>query len=228
MDQVLEFARNFWWLVFPLGGSLAGGVRAVGAWNERRAARRLERYRIKQETKVALAQAKGMGRIDAAQVQRELQRAVAEHDDVDTRWFGYETDLATILDYPMMIDMREPLTVDFHKAKRRADLLRPEGPDGASAADVEQYRDAVHAYAAAFDVAEQEAKRRRRGDFSPLEQERLAKAQRLLAVALDGSATGPERQQAYQRARAELDGLIDLPKAATVALENQVRAALER
>ncbi|MGX9295963.1 hypothetical protein [Tsukamurella paurometabola] len=228
MDQVLEFARNFWWLVFPLGGSLAGGVRAVGAWNERRAARRLERYRIKQETKVALAQAKGMGRIDAAQVQRELQRAVAEHDDVDTRWFGYETDLATILDYPMMIDMREPLTVDFHKAKRRADLLRPDGPDGASAADVEQYRDAVHAYAAAFDVAEQEAKRRRRGDFSPLEQERLAKAQRLLAVALDGSATGPERQQAYQRARAELDGLIDLPKAATVALENQVRAALER
>lgn len=228
MDQVLEFARNFWWLVFPLGGSLAGGVRAVGAWNERRAARRLERYRIKQETKVALAQAKGMGRIDAAQVQRELQRAVAEHDDVDTRWFGYETDLATVLDYPMMIDMREPLTVDFHKAKRRADLLRPEGPDGASAADVEQYRDAVHAYAAAFDVAEQEAKRRRRGDFSPLEQERLARAQRLLAVALDGSATGPERQQAYQRARAELDGLIDLPKAATVALENQVRAALER
>ncbi|NMD57801.1 MULTISPECIES: hypothetical protein [Tsukamurella] len=228
MDQVLEFARNFWWLVFPLGGSLAGGARAVAAWNERRATRRLERYRIKQETKVALAQAKGMGRIDAAQVQRELQRAIAEHDAVDTRWFGYETDLATILDHPMMVDMREPLTVDFHKAKRRADLLRPDAPDDAPAADVEQYRDAVHAYAAAFEVAEQEAKRRRRGDFSPIEQERLAKAQRLLAVALDGSATGPERQQAYQRARAELDGLIDLPRSATVALENQVRAALER
>lgn len=233
MDQVLEFARDFWWLVFPLGGSLAGGARAVAAWNERRAARRLERYRIKQETKVALAQAKGMGRIDAAQVERELTRARAEHDEVDTRWFGYETDLATILDFPMMIDMREPLTVEFHKAKRRADLLRPEGPDGAAAtgptaADVEQYRDAVHAYAAAFAVAEQEAQRRRRGDFSPLEQERLARAQRLLAVALDGGATGPERQQAYQRARSELEGLIDLPKPATVALERQVRAALER
>lgn len=216
---------DYWWLIFPLSGSIAAGARAVGAWNEKRANRRLERYRIKQETKAAVAQAKGMGRVDAAAAKRELQRAVAEHDAVDTRWFGYETDLATILDFPMMVDMREPLTVDFHKAKRRADLLRP---DDLEQADGEEYRDAVHAYAAAFDVAEQEAKRRRRGDFSPLEQERLAKAQRLLAVALDGSATGPERQQAYQRARAELDGLIDLPRSATVALENQVRAALER
>lgn len=217
---------DYWWLIFPLSGSIAAGARAVGAWNEKRANRRLERYRIKQETKAAVAQAKGMGRVDAAAAKRELQRAVAEHDAVDTRWFGYETDLATILDFPMMVDMREPLTVDFHKAKRRADLLRPD--DLEQADGVEEYRDAVHAYAAAFDVAEQEAKRRRRGDFSPLEQERLAKAQRLLAVALDGSATGPERQQAYQRARAELDGLIDLPRSATVALENQVRAALER
>lgn len=222
MDKLLELVGNYWWLVFVFGG----GTKGLSVWYERRAARRLEKYRIKQETKVAVAQAQGMGRVDAAAAKRELDRAVAEHDAVDTRWFGYETDLATILDHPMMIDMREPLTVDFHKAKRRADLLRPEGPDGALA-DVEQYRDAVHAYAAAFDVAEQEAKRRRRGDFTPAEQERLAKAQRLLAVALDGSATGPERQQAYQRARAELDGLIDLPRPATVALERQVRAALE-
>ncbi len=227
VDQVLEIAKDYWWLVFVFGGSISAGVKGVSTWNERRAARRLEKYRIKQETKVALATAKGMGRVDAAQQQRELERAVAEHDAVDTRWFGYETDLATILDFPMMVDLREPLTVDFHKAKRRADLLRPEGPDGA-VPDVGQYRDAVHAYAAAFDVAEQEAKRRRRGDFSPIEQERLARAQRLLAVALDGAATGPERQQAYQRARSELDGLIDLPRPATVALENQVRAALER
>ncbi len=226
MNQLAEFARDFWWLVFPLGGSIAGGVRGIAAWNERRAARRLEKYRIKQEARVALARAKGMGRVDAQAAQKELARAIAEHDEVDTRWFGYETDLATILDFPMMIDMREPLTVDFHKAKRRADLLRPDGPDRTDG--VEEYRDAVHAYAAAFDVAEQEARRRRRGDFTPPEQERLAKAQRLLAVALNGGASGPERQQAYQRARAELDGLIDLPKPATVALERQVRAALER
>lgn len=217
---------NYWWLIFPLGGSIAGGVRGVAAWNERRANRHLEKYRIKQEAKVALAQAKGVGRIDAVHVKRELEKAKAAHDAVDVRWFGYETDLATILDYPMMVDMREPLTVGFHKAKRRADLLRPDSPDEVDG--VEEYRDVVHEYAAAFEVAEQEARRRRRGDFDPMEQERLARAQRLLSVALDGAATGPERRQAYERARKELDGLLTLPVPATIALERQVQAALER
>ncbi|WP_461166931.1 hypothetical protein [Tsukamurella serpentis] len=217
---------NYWWLVFVFGGSISAAVKGASAWNERRADRRLEKYRIKQEAKVALATAAGMGRVDAAQAERDLARAIAEHDAVDSRWFGYETDLATILDHPMLIDMREPLTVEFHKAKRAADLLRPDAP---GATDPEgRYRDAVHAYVAAFDVAEQEAKRRRRGDFDPIEQERLARAQRLLAVALDSGATGPERQAAYQRARTELDGLIELPRPATVVLERQVRSALER
>ncbi|ADG79976.1 putative protein OS=Tsukamurella paurometabola (strain ATCC 8368 / DSM / CCUG 35730 /CIP 100753 / JCM 10117 / KCTC 9821 / NBRC 16120 / NCIMB 702349/ NCTC 13040) OX=521096 GN=Tpau_3392 PE=4 SV=1 [Tsukamurella paurometabola] len=221
----MEWLLHNWWLFFVFGGSISAGAKGVAAWNERRANRRLERYRIKQETKVAMAQAKGMGRIDAAQAKRELERVTAEHDAVDTRWFEYETDLATILDYPMMIDLREPLTVEFHTAKRRADLLRPATPEQSTG--IEEYRNAVHAYAAAFDVAEQEAQRRRRGDFDPMEQERLARAQRLLAVALNGGATGAERQQAYQRARKELEGLLNLPLPATVALERQVRAALE-
>ncbi|GAA1012593.1 hypothetical protein GCM10009551_098610 [Nocardiopsis tropica] len=221
----MQWFLDNWWIVFPIAAGLGGTGRAIGAWNEPRPARRLERYRIKQETKVALAQAKGMGRIDAEQAAREMSRVTKEHDTVDTRWFEYETDLATILDYPMMIDMREPLTVEFHTAKRRADLLRPATPDETSG--LADYRDAVHAYVAAFDVAEQEAHRRRRGDFDPIEQERLSRAQRLLAVALDGGATGAERQQAYQRARKELDGLLNLPLPATVALERAVRAALE-
>lgn len=226
MDWLLQNAGNYWWLIFVFGGSASAAVKGVSAWNERRANRRLERFRIKQEAKVALARAQGMGRVDEAAAKKELARVVAQHDAVDTRWFGYETDLATILDYPMMVDMREQLTVEFHKAKRRADLLRPDSPDAIDG--VEEYRDAVHTYAGAFDVAEQEAKRRRRGDFDPMEQERLARAQRLLAIALDGGATGAERQQAYQRARKELDGLIDLPRPATVALERQVQAAIER
>ena len=47
--------REFWWLIFPLGGMIGGGIRAVAVANERRAERRLERYRIKQQTKIAMA-----------------------------------------------------------------------------------------------------------------------------------------------------------------------------
>ena len=41
---------------------IGGGVRAVAAANERRAERRLERYRIKQQTKIAVAEASGRAR----------------------------------------------------------------------------------------------------------------------------------------------------------------------
>ncbi|GAA4390503.1 hypothetical protein GCM10023147_18490 [Tsukamurella soli] len=206
MDAIMHALGNNWWLLFVFGGSIGGAVRGVAAWNERRAQRRLERYRIKQATKAELAKAKGMGRVDRETARRELTKTVAEHDTVDDRWFGYETDLATILDFPMMIDMREPLTVEFHKARHRADLLRPQPPESLldSREALGDYREAVHAYATAFDIAEQEAHRRRRGDFDALEQERLARAQRLLAVAVDAGATPDERQQAYARARREL------------------------
>src|ERR1700751_390745 len=59
MGSVLHFAGAFWWLIFPRGGVIGGGVRAIAAANERRPNRRLERYRIKQQTKIAIAQASG-------------------------------------------------------------------------------------------------------------------------------------------------------------------------
>ena len=42
----------------------------------------------------------------------------------DGRWLDYELDFAKLLDLPLMTDMRSPLTMEFHKAKLRADLLR--------------------------------------------------------------------------------------------------------
>lgn len=219
---------QYWWLIFVFGGTIGGVARGVSAWNERRAQRSLERYRIKQEAKVAVAQARGLGRVDVESVKREFTRAVADHQSVDDRWFAYETDLSTLLDYPMLIDMREPLTAEFHRARSRAELLRPSRDDESSSTAVEQYRDGVHAYHAALEVAEKEAHRRKRGDFDQAEQERLARAQRLLNLAGDDAASPQERQQAYARARRELDGLIELPVAGAAELEQKLRAALER
>ena len=65
---MLHFAANFWWLIFPLGGAIGTGIRAVTAANERRAERRLERYRLKQQAKIALAEASGR----SAKQQRQL------------------------------------------------------------------------------------------------------------------------------------------------------------
>ncbi len=103
---------------------------------------------------------------------------VQEHDRTDTRWLDYELDHAKLLDFPLMTDMGNRLTIGFHKAKLRADFLRPgkaedpPPPDDRDAAA--QYLTAVEEYVTAFNIAEAEAQRRRRSDFSPGGQQRLA------------------------------------------------------
>ena len=224
-----HFATNFWWLVFPLGGAIATSVRAVAAANERRAERRLERYRLKQQAKIAVAQASGRARENGEVSRRDLTKLIEAHDRTDARWFDYEIDIAKLLDFPLMTDMRDPLTITFHRAKRHADLLRPERPDdlvGDRPAQLE-YRDAVHEYISAFDIAEAEAIRRRRSDFSEDEQQRMARAQNLLHLAQDEAATREERQTAYARARRELDGLIVLPAPARASIERRIAGQIE-
>jgi hypothetical protein len=221
---MLHFAANFWWLIFPLGGAIGTGIRAVAAANERRAERRLERYRLKQQAKIAAAEAAVRARDNEQVSRREIAKLLAAHDRIDARWFDYEMDIAKLLDFPMMTDMRAPLTIAFHKAKRRADLLRPERADdlvGDRSAQLD-YRDAVHEYVSAFEIAEAEAVRRRRSDFSEDEQQRLARAQHLLHLAADEGATREERQSAYARAGKELDGLIVLPAPARASIERRI------
>ena len=160
---------------------------------------------------------------------RALTRILREHDRTDTRWLEYELDYAKLLDFPLLTDMRDPPTVGFHKAKLRADFLRP-----AKAEDLLDDRDAaarylaaVEDYVTAFDIAETEAKRRRRQDFSPDGQQRIARAQRLLRVASDAAATPQERQNAYDRARKELDGLIVLPSTTQASIERGISGQID-
>lgn len=229
MDALLDFVGNFWWLIFVFGGTIAGAAKAIAAANERRAQRRLERYRIKQQTKIALANADATGQTRTEANRREMNKVLQRHDATDQRWLSYEIDVAKLLDFPVMTDMREPLTLSFHKAKSRADMLRPNDFEDVAndrAAQVE-YRDAVGEYVTAFEVAESEAIRRRRSDFSPEDQERLARAQSLLRLAADGGATPQERQNAYGRAQRELAGLVVLPATTRAAIESRVVAELE-
>jgi hypothetical protein len=226
---LLEFAGHFWWLIFPFMGAIGGGIRAVAVANERRAQRRLERYRIKQQTKVALAEASGRARSNEAGYRREMTKVLERHDRTDARWLDYEIDIAKLLDFPLMTDMRDPLTMSFHRARSRADLLRPETVDdivGDRDAQLE-YRDAVHEYVTAFDVAEAEAIRRRRSDFSAEAQGRLERAQHLLRLASDDGATPQERQSAYAKAKRELDGLIVLPAATRASIERKIAGEIE-
>ena len=229
MHTLFELVGNFWWLIFVFGGTIAGAVKGIAAASERRAQRRLERYRIKQQTKIALANANATNQARSEANRREITKVLHRHDTTDRRWLSYEVDVAKLLDFPAMTDMREPLTLGFHRAKNRADLLRPNTIDDILDDRDAQvaYRDAVSDYVAAFDAAETEAIRKRRSDFSAEDQDRLARAQHLLRLAAGDGATPQERQSAYGRAQKELAGLVVLPATTRAAIENRMLGELE-
>src|SRR5699024_10619540 len=145
---------------------------------------------------------------------------LAEHTDTERRWLDYELDVGKLIDFPVMTDMREPVTVDFHRAKLEADRLRPEDPKALRDAALRaRYADAVREYTRAFAVAEREGTRRRAADVPPGERQPLERARKLLSLAEDSGAPQAERESAYKRATHELQGLIVLPEATTDAIE---------
>ncbi|MEL5991152.1 hypothetical protein ACOKGD_00955 [Microbacterium phosphatis] len=237
LEPVFHFIGQNWWLWFVFGGSIVGGVRAIGAWTERSAKqrhkRRLEVIRAKAEAKAlttAAAPALPAGVVEADEkTQRDrLARLLDAHADVTRRWLEYELDVAKLIAFPTMSDGREPLTAAFLRAKKAADALRPDAGAKLDQEAFTEYRDAVHDYEVAFDVAEQDARRVRDSGFSDEERKRLERAQQLLQTAVDQSATGAERQLAYKRVRAELDGLIALPPEAVEVLEKKVAPQIEQ
>jgi hypothetical protein len=165
---------------------------------------------------------------DQATQWRTITRTAEQHVRTEARWLDYELDAAKLLDFPLMTDLSAPQVMAFHKAKLRADLLRPVRAedlldDRQSAAD---YLAAVQDYVTTFNAAEAEAIRLRRNDFTREAQQRIARAQSLLRVAADPSATAQERAQSLTLADVELDGLIVLPESTRAGLERGIAGEL--
>lgn len=241
MDEFIQgfwnFAGHYWWLVFPIMGMAGGAAKAWERNSKRRHERRIETLRLKAEIKTAQLEARtgrarqaGPAFVDTrASVAPNtlLERLFSEHDEITARWLDYELDVAKLIAFPAMSDGRQPLVAAFLRAKRTADALRPLSADAAvTEQQVSEYLDAVGAYAVAFEIAEKDARRLRDSTFTEPERKRLDRAQQLLKVAVDESATQAERNVAYRRVRDELEGLILLSDEAVQVLEKQVAREL--
>ncbi|EMY34328.1 hypothetical protein D477_010266 [Arthrobacter crystallopoietes BAB-32] len=222
MDEL--FADGFpWWMIW-VGFAVFSSV----GERFRRGRKRHHRHKVHRQ---AEARAERERRDSAAawldQLRRDTAAVMADHDAVNARWLEYELDVAKLIDYPMMSDVREPLTVEFLRAKRAADGLRPQQAEDISTTErLQEYRDAVRTFEVAFEIAEREARRIKDQHFTGPERQRLNTARRLLTMAVDRAGTPAERQLAYRRARKELDGLLALPPEAVAALERRVAPEL--
>lgn len=225
-----ELFASYWWLLFPMGGMAAGGFRAFLSSRERAHQRKVEMYKLKHPELAGLGasnpQALSLEKTSFSEA--DVAKVMDEHDGVNKRWLSYELDVAKMIDFPMMSDVREPLTVAFLRAKRDADALRPVNVGDVAAKDRwDDYRNAVNAFAVAFEVAEKEARRVKDSAFNEDQRRRLGTASKLIRIAEDQGASAAERQSAIKRVRRELDGVIVLPDVSIAALEQQVARMLE-
>lgn len=243
LGEILTWLGDRWWLIFPVGfmlsGAIGGAYKAMERSSKRRHERRLETMRVKAQLKAATIEARsvggaGRGHRAAASAPEPaigdadlLERLTTEHDEITARWLDYELDVAKLIAFPAMSDGRQPLTAAFLRAKKTADALRPATGAKVSVQRIGEYLDAVGEYAVAFDVAEREARRLRDSTFTEEERKRLDRAQQLLKIAVDESATQAERNTAYKRVRDEVEGLIVLSDDAVEVLEKQVARQLQ-
>lgn len=241
--EALGWFEKNWWLIFPVGfmlsGAIGGVYKAMERSSKRRHERRIETLRAKAQLKAATIEARAVaggglrGHRVAASAEPAipdadlLERLMTEHDEITARWLDYELDVAKLIAFPAMSDGRQPLTAAFLRAKKTADALRPAAGAKASEQRIGEYLDAVGEYAVAFELAEREARRLRDSTFSEAERKRLERAQQLLKIAVDESATQAERNTAYKRVRDEIEGLIVLSDDAVEVLEKQVARQLQ-
>lgn len=167
----------------------------------------------------------GRKRKDAVQIWDDL---IARHDEIRKAWALYELDPMKMLDYPVLSDMREKVTVDLHAALRKANGLRPVDAHIAASQGLrsEKYEETVEALETAFHVAETEAKRIQWNKFSADEQKCLMTAKNLLSFVLDANGSEFERQAAYKRLAKEISGLLVLPDMTLKSLETTMRKML--
>ena len=156
------------------------------------------------------------------------QTLVDHHGKIRSEWMAYETDILKIVDFPLLSDMSEPVTIKLHEALRKASLHEPKNIKSLSRVPFNgsEYDVAVQELDTAFRAAESKARLSSWNKFTVEEKKRLQRAKDLLAMAMNGASTPSERQSAYKQAMKALQGLIEVPKATILAIESNTQLAL--
>ncbi|MFI5867722.1 hypothetical protein [Streptomyces sp. NPDC051546] len=159
------------------------------------------------------------GRDRAAAELIRRQAIEADHDAVREAYGTYAADVLAFLDRPALADVTAARTVAFlHAMDAAADARR--------GADLGAYRQAVSTLKTAWQAADEHARKAGVRHLPEPERAAVAKARALLEIALDGSGGEHERQVAYAKARALLDGVVTIPRQAAAQLESRHRLTL--
>lgn len=165
---------------------------------------------------------------DAEEVRldRIWSESVERHDRVREAWMEYQSDIDAILAKPALSDLNEPHVVHLVEALgAAADLAGDVRPT--LQVTVERYARATRNAESAWRRACAHAERVRLAAFDEGEQDKIRRAEGLLAQARSGAAAPAERRTYYRHAMKLLEGLVRVPEPAREALEVAARVELE-
>lgn len=156
-----------------------------------------------------------------------LAQANEVHGDVLAEYTKVEIDPITLLDMPELLNVTNPVTRAFHDAMAEAWDAADRAETSKSADDIEAFATAARTMRRRWDDARHHATAVGHRNLSDGDSKSVRRAQMLLRTATDSAATAAERENAYQRAAAKLEGICVLPRKALAAIETQVRPVLE-
>ncbi|MET3642806.1 hypothetical protein ABIC73_004409 [Prescottella equi] len=161
--------------------------------------------------------------------ERDWVTGQAVYKGVPDDYSAYLLDPFAWLQRPILEDVDEPLTAAFLEALAHTQALDLDIVP-ADQNRIDQFRTAAHELRAAWDKADQNARRIGTTIYERSSRNKLRKAAYALRTALDTSATAAERQAATETVKKLTDGLVKAPErvlsAVTAAIETARRKEL--
>lgn len=146
-------------------------------------------------------------------IRAELAEIIAR---VEKDYDEYKNDVVKLIKYPIMVDLKDELTLNFTFALRKA---KREVSYGQNA---EKMEESVETLERAFLTAEANAKKIGPSNYTDHEVKKTETAKQMFAVALDGEASENERRVSFKQAFKILEGIIAVPDSAIENMKIQV------
>jgi carbonic anhydrase/acetyltransferase-like protein (isoleucine patch superfamily) len=166
---------------------------------------------LKKRPTVAVAQTIETKSIEP--IRAELAEIIAK---VEKDYDEYKNDVVKLIKYPIMVDLKDELTLNFTFALRKAKREVSYGQN------TEKMEESVETLERTFLMAEANAQKIGSSKYSDQEVKKTDTAKQMLAVALDEKASENERRISFKQAFKVLEGIIAVPDSAIETMKLQV------
>lgn len=136
-------------------------------------------------------------------------------EEVETSYAGYEQDIVKLIKYPVMTDLTDSFTANFHSLLRKTRR-------SVEKENKAEYEGLIDALDDAFFAAESNARKIATSLFSDEDKAKVVDAGQMIAMALDEKASETEKKNAYKGAMRNLEGRVSLPEVTLSSLIERI------